>query len=144
MDFSFGNFLLVSGLSLVAVAADGAIVGQCLTTQGTLVAADGSTRPILALGPIAVAYAFKIIGVTNTAPGQRPVVTYSITKGGAPVDVSTATRLPRSLRPVASAAGMSSRSPKARLARSWICRSACSSMSLIRARSRRCRERSST
>ena len=42
-------------LSLVAVDEDGVIVGQCVTSIGTLAGDDGTTRPILALGPIAVA-----------------------------------------------------------------------------------------
>ena len=45
----------IAELSLVAVDEDGAIVGQCVTSIGTLVGEDGTTRPILALGPIAVA-----------------------------------------------------------------------------------------
>ncbi len=45
----------LADLSLVAVAEDGAIVGQCVTSLGILVGVDGSSRPILALGPIAVA-----------------------------------------------------------------------------------------
>lgn len=42
-------------LSLVAVDEDGAIVGQCVTSVGSLTGEDGRSRPILALGPIAVA-----------------------------------------------------------------------------------------
>ena len=42
-------------LSIVAVDADARIVGHCVTSAGTLVAEDGSTRPILGLGPISVA-----------------------------------------------------------------------------------------
>jgi putative acetyltransferase len=41
-------------LSLVATERDGTIVGQSVTSRAELVAADGSSRPILALGPIAV------------------------------------------------------------------------------------------
>ena len=41
-------------LSLVATEADGTIVGQSVTSLADLVADDGSRRPILALGPIAV------------------------------------------------------------------------------------------
>lgn len=42
-------------LSLVAVDEDGTIVGQCVTSVGSLTGEDGRSRPILALGPIAVA-----------------------------------------------------------------------------------------
>lgn len=46
----------VPELSLVAVdAADGRIVGHCVTSVGTLHGDDGSVRAILALGPISVA-----------------------------------------------------------------------------------------
>lgn len=45
----------IPGLCFVAVDEDGAIVGHCVTSQGSLVAEDGTARPILALGPIAVA-----------------------------------------------------------------------------------------
>jgi putative acetyltransferase len=41
-------------MSLVAVDERGTIVGQCVTSMGALVGDDGTTRPILALGPIAV------------------------------------------------------------------------------------------
>jgi putative acetyltransferase len=41
-------------LSLVAVDGEGAIVGQCVTSAGTLTDQAGTTRAILALGPIAV------------------------------------------------------------------------------------------
>jgi putative acetyltransferase len=41
-------------LSLVAVDAGGTIVGQCVTSAGSLIGKDGTSRPILALGPIAV------------------------------------------------------------------------------------------
>ncbi len=42
-------------LSFVAVDEHGTIVGQCVTSVGRLVAHDGTDRPILGLGPIAVA-----------------------------------------------------------------------------------------
>jgi putative acetyltransferase len=42
-------------LALVAVDDVGRIVGQCVTSAGRLVADDGTSRPILALGPISVA-----------------------------------------------------------------------------------------
>jgi putative acetyltransferase len=45
----------IPDLSLVAVASDGTIVGHCVTSIGDLVADDGTTTPILALGPISVA-----------------------------------------------------------------------------------------
>ena len=45
----------IAELSLVAVDEDGMIVGHCLTSAGRLVADDGTSRPILTLGPIAVA-----------------------------------------------------------------------------------------
>ncbi len=45
----------IPGLSLVAVADDGTIVGHCVTSAGTLTDEAGTTRSILALGPIAVA-----------------------------------------------------------------------------------------
>lgn len=42
-------------LSLVAIDEGGTIVGQCVTSAGRLIGTDGTSRPILALGPIAVA-----------------------------------------------------------------------------------------
>jgi putative acetyltransferase len=44
----------VPDLSLVATDPDGRIVGHALTSIADLVAADGTARPILALGPIGV------------------------------------------------------------------------------------------
>jgi len=44
----------IAELSLVATDPDGTIVGQSVTSRADLVADDGSIRPILALGPIAV------------------------------------------------------------------------------------------
>jgi putative acetyltransferase len=45
----------VPDLALVAVDEDGRIVGHCVTSVGRLVLDDRTSRPILALGPIAVA-----------------------------------------------------------------------------------------
>jgi putative acetyltransferase len=42
-------------LSIVAVDGDGRIVGHCVTSVGELVGDEGTTRPILGLGPISVA-----------------------------------------------------------------------------------------
>lgn len=42
-------------LSLVALDADGRLVGHCVTSVGTLTCSDGTVEPILALGPISVA-----------------------------------------------------------------------------------------
>ncbi len=61
-------------LSLVAIAENGAIVGQCVTSIGTLVGVDGTTGPILALGPIAVAPDHQRMGI-GTELMRRTIAT---------------------------------------------------------------------
>lgn len=50
-----GSDRWIAELSIVAADTDGRIVGHCVTSIGDLVGDDGTTRPILGLGPISVA-----------------------------------------------------------------------------------------
>jgi len=50
-----GSAAWIAELSIVAEDKDGRIVGHCVTSVGELVGEDGTSRPILGLGPISVA-----------------------------------------------------------------------------------------
>ena len=52
-------------------------------------AADDDVTKVHTIGFTPVPYAFNIVSVTNTAPGQTPVITYAVTKGGVNVDLAT-------------------------------------------------------
>ena len=54
VDAIRGTDRWIEGGSLVAIAGSGAVVGHLLLSEGDLVAADGSARPIWMVGPVAV------------------------------------------------------------------------------------------
>lgn len=84
----------IADLSLVAEAGDGSIVGHCLTSIGDLVTPDGTVRPILTLGPIAVLPERQRTGI-GTALIEATIETASAAGWPAIVLLGHATYYPR-------------------------------------------------